>query len=87
MITSKQSRPHKQKHSHVTRIMNALLLRDARIRQMIDRELARERPSPLRLMRMKRLALALRQRLDGFLAGTAAMRRRPQLVPVFVRAH
>lgn len=76
----------------ITRFVNSLLMRQARVRAMIDRELARERPSALRLMRMKRLVLALRHRLDALIEARRSPRplaRRPRLVPVpaFARVH
>ena len=82
------TKPQTQKPNQITRFFNALLLRDMRIRQMIERELARDKPSPLRLMRMKRIVLSLRQRLEDLvLEANSTLPRNQRLVPVLARMH
>lgn len=62
---------------------SSLLLRFFRIQELLAREERRERPEWLRLMRLKRLALVLRQRLDGVaLAAAGGLGARPVRVAV-----
>ena len=62
-----------------------LLQRSARIRQFTDRELRSRAPSPLRLIRLRRLSMLFEDKLRRALASLAAPG--PALVPVSVRSH
>lgn len=68
--------------THFARRFQNLLDRAARIRLTIERELAARSPDALRLVRLRRLDLALRERLHSLVRASAVRRASaPRLTP------